>query len=82
MSVTGAMTIVHRHASGIDAIAAAHQRARNTTIVIGADQEGGALLLDIDVQADVCADPAELREQLLLIASALDGQVMFGGEGE
>ena len=65
--------MIHRHESGRECIAAATERARNTTIVIGADQKDGALLLDIDVQADVCADVNELREQLRLVLEALDG---------
>ncbi len=74
MSVHGAWTEVHFHENGLAALAAATVRGRNTTIVIGADQQSGSLLIDIDVQSDVCADAAELREQLLLIADALAGQ--------
>ena len=73
MSVSGAQTNIHRHPNGRAVIDAATERARNTTIVIGADQKSGVLLLDIDVQADVCVDAAELRQQLLLVVEALDG---------
>ena len=71
--VVGASIHVHRHYSGQASLLAAKIRARNTTIVIGADQDNGVLVVDIDVQADVCRDAAELREQLLLIAEALEG---------
>lgn len=71
--VHGAQTNIHLHESGAHAILAAAKRKRNTTIVIGADQDNGALLLDIDVQAEVCADAAELRDQLRLILEALEG---------
>lgn len=73
MSVNAAHTVIHLHENGRAALDAAASRARNTTIVIGADQINGTLLLDIDAQADVCADARELREQLLLIVEALDG---------
>lgn len=73
MSVRGSLTLVHRHENGMQAVQAAIARARNTTIVIGADQSDGTLLIDIDVQADVCANAAELREQLLMIVEALEG---------
>lgn len=73
MAVHGAHTSIHRHLNGRACFEAATARARNTTIVIGADQSDGVLLLDIDVQADVCADASELREQLLLIVEALEG---------
>lgn len=73
MAVVGAQTNIHRHPNGRACIEAAADRARNTTIVIGADQKTGVLLLDIDVQAEVCADVGELREQLRLILDALDG---------
>lgn len=75
MTVFGHETVVHRHGSGRRALNAAVERQRNTTIVIGADQAPGILYLDIDVQADVCADTAELREQLLLIIEALTDAV-------
>ena len=71
--VHGAFTTIHKHDTGRQAVDAATRRARNTTIVIGADQDKGALLLDIDVQAEVCADPSELRDQLMLVVDALDG---------
>ncbi len=73
MSVHGALTVIHEHPNGMACIKAATERARNTTIVIGADQKDGALLLDIDVQGEVCGSVAELREQLLLVIEALDG---------
>lgn len=72
-AVTGAQTNIHFHSSGQRVVAAAIKRSRNTTIAIGADQRAGVLLLDIDVQADVCANAKELREQLLMIAEALEG---------
>lgn len=71
--VSGASVHIHRHLYGRDCLTAAGNRARNTTIVIGADQRAGVLLLDIDVQADTVADAGELREQLLLVAEALEG---------
>ncbi|MBB5748550.1 hypothetical protein [Micrococcus sp. TA1] len=74
MPVHGAMTGVHYHANGQAAVNAATKRARNTTIVIGADQKDGTLLLDIDVQSQVCRDKAELIDQLRLIIKALEGQ--------
>lgn len=75
--VHGALTVVHSHETGRAAIKAATKRARNTTIVIGADQDKGALLLDIDVQGEVCGSVEELREQLRLILDALDGTEHF-----
>lgn len=72
-AVSGAHTAIHRHRTGRAAIEAATNRARNTTIVIGADQSQGVLVLDIDVQADICSGAAELREQLMLVVEALDG---------
>ena len=71
--VIGSHVSIHRHITGRDVLKAATNRRRNTTIAIGADQANGVLLLDIDVQADVCADAAELREQILLVAEALEG---------
>jgi hypothetical protein len=65
------MVSIHRHPDGLACIEAAMRRKRNTTIVIGADQTSGVLLLDVDVQAEVCADAAELREQLRLVMDAL-----------
>lgn len=76
--VFAAQTNIHRHETGADAVAAATERARNTTIVIGADQERGVLLLDIDVQADVCRDAKELQDQLRLIIEALEGYDPLG----
>jgi hypothetical protein len=73
MSVNGALTLIHQHENGRAVLAAAGDRARNTTIVIGVDQHDGTLLIDIDVQEDVCSGAKELREQLLLIVEALDG---------
>jgi hypothetical protein len=73
MTVHGAQTSVYYHSNGRECADAATARARNTTIVIGVDQQRGVLLIDIDVQAEVCADVAELREQLLLIVDALNG---------
>jgi hypothetical protein len=73
MGVKGAMVSIHNHPDGLACIEAAMRRKRNTTIVIGADQRSGVLLLDIDVQADVCADTDELRAQLRLLLEALDG---------
>lgn len=77
MSVVGAQTNIHYHPNGRDAVLASDARERNTTIIIGVDQANGVLLIDIDVQADVCRDAAELREQLLLIAHALEGHDPF-----
>lgn len=71
--VHGALTIVHSHETGMAALAAAVLRQRNTTIVIGADQDKGSLLLDIDVQGEVCESVEELREQLRLVLDALKG---------
>jgi len=71
--VTGAMTHIHFHETGHDAVKAAVLRERNSTIVIGGDSASGVLLLDIDVQADICSGAAELREQLLMIIEALEG---------
>src|SRR5690625_2341788 len=51
----GAHTVIHYHRNGKAAVDAATARARNTTIVIGADLDKGALLLDVDVQGEVCA---------------------------
>lgn len=78
--VRGAQTNVHRHLSGAAALAAATERARNTTIAIGADQKHGVLILDIDVQADVCRDLEELKDQLRLILAALDGYDPMGDQ--
>ena len=75
--VHGAFTTIHKHDTGRQAVDAAARRARNTTIVIGADQDKGALLLDIDVQGEVCESVEELREQLRLILDALDGTEHF-----
>lgn len=74
----GAWTQLHRHSGGHDCLAAAGARRRNTTIVIGADQKNGTLLLDIDVQADVCSGVVELRKQLQLVIDALDGAPLDG----
>lgn len=71
--VNGALTILNLHPSGADALAAAIKRARNTTIVIGVDQKDGALLVDIDAQADVCSGVKDLQGDLRLIIAALDG---------
>ena len=73
MSVVGAMTRVHHHKNGRACLEAATARARNSTIVIGADQVAGVLLLDIDVQAELHADLNQLRSDLRLILEALDG---------
>lgn len=72
--VLGAQTNVHYHPNGAAAVTAAAERARNTTIVIGADQDKGALLIDIDVQGDVCGNVGELKDQLRLVLEALDGR--------
>lgn len=77
MRVHGAQTNIHFHDSGVATLASAAVRERNTTIVIGADQDKGVLLLDIDVQADVCSGADELRQQLLMIAEALEGADPF-----
>ena len=74
--VHGAWTTIHKHENGAAAVRAATQRARNSTIVIGADQDNGTLLIDIDVQAEICRDKHELKEQLQHIIEALDGQDM------
>ena len=71
--VSGALTILNLHPNGAEALAAATQRARNTTIVIGVDQKDGALLIDIDAQAEVCSGVKELQDDLRLIIHALDG---------
>ena len=76
--VRGAHTVIHQHETGRAAMEAATERARNTTIVIGAGQDKGVLLLDIDVQSDVCSGATELREQLLLIVEVLDGYDPMG----
>lgn len=76
--VTGASTNIHFHENGAAAVQAASDRARNTTIIIGADQDKGALLIDIDVQADVCSGADELKQHLAIILEALDGYNPFG----
>lgn len=73
-TTTGAWTSIHFHENGADCMAAAIQRARNTTIVIGVDQDKGALLIDFDVQQDVCLGVDELKDQLRLLLESLDGQ--------
>ena len=73
MSVTGAQTNIHFHKSGAQAVAAASERARNTTIVIGADQDKGVMLIDIDIQEDICSGAAELQDHLRLVIEALNG---------
>lgn len=78
MSVHGAQTNVHLHQNGALAMYAALQRRRNSTIVIGGDQKDGVLLLDIDVQAEICEDAAELIGQLRLVIEALEGQDLSG----
>lgn len=73
MSVHGAQTNLNLYATGAQAIAAAIKRERNTTIVIGVDQEKGALLIDIDTQVSVCSGAKEMQDHLRLIIEALDG---------
>lgn len=73
MTVHGAHTTLNLHETGAQAVAAAIQRARNTTIVIGVDQDKGVLLIDIDTQADVCSGAAEMQDHLRLIIDALNG---------
>lgn len=72
-AVHGAQTNLNLYATGAEAIKAAVQRARNTTIVIGVDQEKGTLLIDIDTQEDVCSGAAEMQDHLALIIEALNG---------
>jgi len=71
--VTGAQTNIHFHMSGAQAVAAAIERARNSTIVIGADQDKGVMLIDIDIQEDICSGVAELQDHLRLVIEALNG---------
>ncbi len=77
----GAMTSLNLHDTGAEAIAAAVERARNTTIVIGVDQDKGALLIDIDTQVDICSGAAEMQDHLRLIIEALNGYDPFAAEG-
>ena len=72
--VHGAWVEIHTHENGADCVAAAAARARNTTIIIGADQDKGCLLIDFDVQEGACSGVVELKEQLQLILETLDGQ--------
>jgi len=71
--VNGAMTLVHVHDTGAQCLYSAIQRARNTTIVVGADQEKGTLLLEIDVQSGAFGSIEVLQGQLRLIVDVLDG---------
>lgn len=73
----GAQTNLNMYETGAQAVAAAVKRARNTTIVIGIDQEKGALLIDIDTQADICSGAAEMQDHLRLIIEALNGYDPF-----
>lgn len=72
--VTGAWTSIHTHGSGIECLAAAFKRSRNTTIVIGCDQNNGTLIIDFDIQEDACRNSEELRNHLSLLLEALDGE--------
>jgi hypothetical protein len=73
MTARYAQTNLHLHENGEQALNSATQRERNTTIVIGVDQQDGILLVDIDTQADICSGVAELQDHLRLIIEALDG---------
>ncbi|WP_442575889.1 hypothetical protein ACSBPH_01685 [Microbacterium sp. F51-2R] len=76
-AVHGAQTNLNLYENGAQAIAAAIKRERNTTIVIGVDQDKGVLLIDIDTQADICRDAAEMQDHLRLIIEALNGHDPF-----
>lgn len=82
--VTGAWTQIHRHENGAVCLAAAYQRNRNTTLAIGVDQDNGTLLVDFDVQAEICTDVDELKAHLRLLLECLDGadaEAMMKPEG-
>lgn len=71
--ITGAWTSIHTHEDGIHCLAAAWKRNRNTTLAIGVDQDSGTLLVDFDVQDEICSDVNELKAHLKLLLECLDG---------
>lgn len=75
----GAQTNLNMWETGAQAVAAAVKRARNTTIVIGVDQDKGALLIDIDTQADICSGAKEMQDHLRLVIEALNGYDPLAG---